>query len=95
MYISIRILRFSIYSKCVKHLHPPGDIIIIFLTNNSTWISMNVRNVTALIQYFHGDLYAHAHAYLHGIEAILLHENLIAVCTTKYAEVIISPFSAD
>lgn len=60
---------------------------------------MNVRNVTALIQYVHGDLYAHAHAhahaYLHAIEAILLHENLIAACTTKYAEVIISPFSAD
>lgn len=58
---------------------------------------MNVRNVTALIQYVHGDLYvhAHAHAYLHGIQAILLHVTLIAACTTKYAEDIISSFSVD
>lgn len=58
---------------------------------------MNVINVTALIQYVHGYLYAHshAHAYLHGIQAILLHKTLIAACTTKYAEVIISSFSAD
>lgn len=58
---------------------------------------MNVRNVTALIQYVHGDFYAHTHthAYLHGIQAILLHETLIAAYTTKYAEIIISPFFAD
>lgn len=38
---------------------------------------MNVRNVTALIQYVHGDLYAHAHtyAYLHGIQAIIRNPN--------------------
>lgn len=38
---------------------------------------MNVRNVTALIQYVHGDLHAHAHTYiyLHGIQAIIRNPN--------------------